>query len=318
MNILITGATGLVGRYLIEKFINDGKLTAIKRPESNISSLEKYPIKWIDADIRDYQALEEALEGIDMVIHAAALVSYDSRDADLLVKTNVEGTTNLVNAMLDKGIKKLIHISSVAALGRSPEVVSIDEKHKWIESPLNTPYAISKYQADLEVWRAAQEGLDVMVMYPSLVLGKIADKRSSTQVYQYVIQENKYYPEGTINYVDVRDLSEAIYRLYLTNKWGENYIINAESIPYKEFFEKIALATGKRAPYKVVNKTSLKFLLFFTRLMKALGWHNSPLNAQTATLAQRKVNHINDKLLSEIPITFHKLEDTIIWATGKN
>ncbi|MCH7407974.1 NAD-dependent epimerase/dehydratase family protein [Belliella sp. DSM 111904] len=315
MKILITGATGLVGRYLIEKFKDQGEIFATKRPESIISGLDKYPITWLEADIRDYQAIEAALEGIDLVIHAAALVSYESKDADLLVKTNVEGTSNLVNAMLEKGIKKLIQISSVAALGRSPEIEIIDENHKWVESPLNTPYAISKYQADLEVWRAAQEGLDILMVYPSLVLGKITDKRSSAQIYQYVIQENKYYPEGTVNYVDVRDLSEAVYLLFKANKWGEQYIVSADAISYKDFFEKVANATGKKAPYKAINPTSLKVLLFFTKIFKALGVRKIPLNSQTAMLAQRKVKHVNHKLLQGIQLQFRKLEETLSWST---
>ncbi|MFN3802630.1 NAD-dependent epimerase/dehydratase family protein, partial [Belliella pelovolcani] len=132
MKILITGATGLVGRYLARSFSELGEIYGLKRSDSQIEDLDIPTIQWRTGDITDYQSLEVAFEGMDIIIHAAALVSYESKDADRLMKINVEGTTNVVNVMLDQGIKKLIHISSVAALGRSPELTEIDETHKWI------------------------------------------------------------------------------------------------------------------------------------------------------------------------------------------
>ena len=315
MKILITGATGLVGRYLARSFSELGELYGLKRPESRLEDLQIPGIQWRDGDITDYQSLEVAFEGMDMIIHVAALVSYESKDASRMIKINVEGTTNVVNVMLEQGIKKLIHISSVAALGRSPELTELDETHKWIESPLNTPYAISKYQADLEVWRGAQEGLDVMLFYPSVVLAKIVDNRSSTQLYNYVLEENIYYPKGTINYIDVRDLSEAIVKLYQAKHWGDHFILSAGAVSYKTFFGEIAEAFGKKAPYKPVTTISLKLLLFFTKIAKAFGINKLPLSPQTAMLAQRKFILSNKKLLSAISHEFHPLQNTLKWAT---
>ncbi|SIS60828.1 NAD-dependent epimerase/dehydratase family protein [Belliella pelovolcani] len=314
MKILITGATGLVGRYLARSFSELGEIYGLKRSDSQIEDLDIPTIQWRTGDITDYQSLEVAFEGMDVIIHAAALVSYESKDADRLMKINVEGTTNVVNVMLDQGIKKLIHISSVAALGRSPELTEIDETHKWIASPLNTPYAISKYHADLEVWRGAQEGLSVMVLYPSVVLGKIADNRSSTQMYNYVLEENKYYPKGTVNYIDVRDLSAATVKLYQAGRWGEHFILSAGAISYKAFFEELAKAFDKKAPYKPVTAISLKLLLFFTKIAKAFSINKLPLSPQTAMLAQRKFILSNKKLISAIDYEFHTLQNTLKWA----
>lgn len=315
---MITGATGLLGRYIVQRFSNLGELYGLKRPDSDIEMLGGQDIQWREGDITDYQSLEEAFEGMDVIIHSAALVSYESKDADRLMKINVLGTTNVVNVMLEKGIKKLVHISSVAALGRSPELPEIDETHKWVESPLNTPYAISKYEAELEVWRAAQEGLQVMVVYPSVVLGKISDQRSSTQLYNYVLGENKYFPKGTINYIDVRDLAEILSKLYQAQKWGKNYILNADTIPYQSFFEQMAQAFNKKAPYKPVTSFSLRLLLFFTRIAKAMGVNRLPLSPQTAMLAQQKFILSNRKVREELGFEFRPLKDTLNWSIGND
>lgn len=189
MKILLTGATGLLGSSLAKRFASIAEIHGLKRESSNIALVTSLPIKWHTGDLNDVQSLEDALEGIDMVIHAAALVSYNPKDEKALMKTNVEGTTNIVNAMLTKDVKKLIHISSIAALGRSPDINTINENHKWIDSDLNTPYAISKYLSELEVWRGVQEGLEALVVHPSIILGKVGTGRSSTEIYNYVLEE---------------------------------------------------------------------------------------------------------------------------------
>ncbi|MEP1956098.1 MAG: NAD-dependent epimerase/dehydratase family protein, partial [Algoriphagus sp.] len=182
MNILITGITGLFGSYLAKEFARLGAIHGFIRPESSLRLLEDvdFPITWHKGDLADIESIEEALGGIDLVIHAAGKVSFDSRDKDSLHHINVDGTTNLVNAMLNTGVKKLLHVSSVSAIGRSPELMKLDENFKWTESPLNTDYGISKYLAELEAWRGEQEGLQLIVVNPSILLGKVSDDRSST------------------------------------------------------------------------------------------------------------------------------------------
>src|SRR5690606_25450195 len=147
MKILVTGITGLLGSYLAKEFASLGELHGLKRKGScpNLLGDLGDRIIWHEGDINDYASLEDAFEGIDMVIHAAGLISYDPSDRAKLIRINVDGTANVVNVMLQKGIRKLLYISSVAALGRSPEVSYIDENFKWVASPLNTPYGTSKY-----------------------------------------------------------------------------------------------------------------------------------------------------------------------------
>lgn len=314
MKILITGATGLLGSSLAERFAGIAEIHGIKRKSSNVALTKGVPVKWHEGDLNDFQSLEEALDGVDMVVHSAALVSYQPRDEKKLMKTNVEGTINLVNAMLAKGVKKLIHISSVAALGKSPDLDTIDEKHKWVDSDLNTPYAISKYLSELEVWRGVQEGLQALVVHPSIILGKVGTGRSSTEIYNYVLEEKKYYPSGTVNYIDLRDTVEIIFQLFEKSAWNERFILSADSISYKLFFEKMALALGKKAPDTQVSDGMLKFGLFFIGLAKRLGLSKSPLNKQTAMISQLSYHMDNNKVKNFLGFKFRPLDETFRWA----
>lgn len=316
MKILITGATGLFGSYLLKKFAQVGDIFALKRNSSSEKLLgrDAPKINWIDGDILDPVSLEAAMEGIDLVIHAAGLVSFDPKDEDKLMDVNVTGTANLVNAMLGNGVKKLIHVSSVSALGRTVDTIIYDENSKWTSSKYNTPYAISKYRAELEVWRGVQEGLMALVIMPSVILGKISDERSSTQIYNYVLEENNYYPQGTVNYIDIRDAVEITYQLFQKGQWGERFILNSETLLYKDFFEKMAKAFGKKPPTKKLKYYQLKIALIMVGIARKLKLTKSPLNRQTAMISQLQIYLENKKIKSLLDFSYIPLEETFEWA----
>ncbi|SFU09854.1 Nucleoside-diphosphate-sugar epimerase [Algoriphagus locisalis] len=316
MKILITGITGLFGSYLAKEFAGLGEIHGLRRINSSTRLLDDvgFPITWHEGKLSDIESLEEAMSGIDLVIHAAGKVSFDSREKDSLYRINSEGTKNVVNAMLNTGVKKLVHVSSVAAIGRSPEVMQLDENFKWVETPLNTDYGVSKYLAELEVWRGEQEGLDLIVVNPSILLGKISDDRSSTDIYHYVLDENSYYPAGDLNYIDVRDAATQVRQLVEKEAWGERFILNNESISYKEFFEKMALAFGKKTPNKAVNPVMLKVVVFLNTVFRKLGLSKSPLNKKTAMISQQKVFFDNSKVNKVLQTSYHSLEDTFEWS----
>ncbi|MDG1275923.1 MAG: SDR family NAD(P)-dependent oxidoreductase [Algoriphagus sp.] len=316
MKILITGITGLFGSYLAKEFSELGEISGLVRRSSSkrlTESLESN-IHWLEGDLADIDSLEAALQGIDLVIHAAGMVSFDSKDETSLYQTNVKGTANLVNAMLLAGVKKLVHISSVAAIGRSQEHLFIDENFKWTESPLNTVYANSKYYGELEAWRGEQEGLTLLVVNPSILLGKIADDRSSTDIYHYVLEENRYYPSGNINYIDVRDAAKITKLLVEKNKWGERFILNKESIPYQKFFQIMGVEFGKKAPYKALNPFLLHLVVFFNGIFRKLGLSKSPLNKKTALISKQKTVFENKKAQDLLNFEYFSLEDTFRWA----
>ncbi len=318
MKILITGITGLLGSYLAKAFAGVGELHGLKRKDSKLDLLDDLgdQVIWHEGDMNDYASLEEAFEGMDMIIHAAGFISYDSKDKEKLIRINVDGTANVVNVMLQKNIRKLIHVSSVAALGRAPEVSYINENFKWVASPLNTPYGTSKYLGELEVWRAAQEGLDVMVFNPSVLLGKISDQRSSTAIYNYVLQENRYYPLGSINYIDVRDAARLILLLYEAGDWNNRYVLNKESIPYQEFFQKMGQVFQKKAPSVSVSSWMMNVALIGIRIRNVFNKRQLPITAQTMKLSQQSITFGNDKATKATNFKYAPLEATFAWAAG--
>ncbi|WP_339870152.1 NAD-dependent epimerase/dehydratase family protein [uncultured Algoriphagus sp.] len=316
MKILITGITGLFGSYLAREFSALGEIHGFRRANSSLRLLEgiTFPITWHEGELFDMDSLESAMEGIDLIIHAAGKVSFDANDGDSLDHINVGGTTNLVNAMLNVGAKKLVHISSVAAIGRSPELAILDEKYKWVESPLNTDYGISKYLAELEAWRGEQEGIDLIVVNPSILLGKVTDERSSSDIYQYVMEGNSYYPKGDLNYIDVRDAASQVRQLVEKDAWGERFILNKERISYKEFFERMAAAFGKKAPNKSVSPLMLHVAVFFNTIFRRIGMSKSPLNKKTAMISQQKVFFDNSKVNKLLKPNYFTLDETLDWS----
>lgn len=318
MKILVTGITGLLGSYLAKEFFSLGELHGLKRKGSSLDLLGELAdrIIWHEGDITDYASLEEAINGMDMVIHAAGFVSYDPKDKEKLIRINVEGTTNVVNVMLQYKIGKLLYISSVAALGRAPEVSFIDENFKWVTSPMNSPYGTSKYLGELEVWRGAQEGLEVMVFNPSVLLGKISDNRSSTAIYNYVLQENRYYPLGSINYIDVRDAAKLVVLLFEKGDWDNRYVLSRESLPYQHFFQKMGEAFKKKAPNIPVSSWMIHVALVAMRVSNIFKRQKLPIKAQTVKLSQLSVTFGNTKATKATNFEYTPLEQTFAWAVG--
>lgn len=314
MNILITGITGLFGSQLAREFSALGSIHGLRREESKLDELNGLDVHWHTGDLSNMESLLESLQSIDLVIHSAAMVSFSSKDKDKLYEVNAVGTGNLVNAMLTANVTKLIHVSSVAAIGRSPELSVIDEDFKWSESPWNTEYGVSKYWAELEAWRGEQEGLDLIVINPSVLLGKANYGKSSSAIYSYVLEGKKFFPKGDLNYIDVRDAAKITRLLFENQAWGERFILSKESLSYRDFFGEIALVFGKKAPSILlpdwlitVTSTSVSFLRF-------LKLSSSTLNKQTAMLAQQRVRFDNSKVQQLLNFPFQSLRETLEWA----
>lgn len=318
MRILITGITGLLGSYLAKIFSEKGEIYGLKRPSSDTRLLGDFNerVIWYEGDINDPSLLEEACKEKDLVIHAAGLVSFSEKDKEKLLMANTQGTANVVNAMLSSGGGRLVYVSSVAALGRDHDHLHLNENSKWSNSELNTPYAISKHLAELEVWRGSQEGLDVMVFNPSVLLGRVNDLRSSAGIYKYVLGGSSYYPKGTINYIDIRDAVEIMARLVEKGQWNERYIINNESIPYKLFFEKMAEVFGKKAPCRPLNGMMSTLAVQWAKLYNLFGKHPIALNNQMIRLAQMKIRYDNQKIQQILNYRFIPVTETFLWAIG--
>ena len=315
--IFITGATGLLGSFICRDLLKKGyKIRAIKRQNSRMTLLEDITdqIDWVVGNMDDTSFLEAALQGIDAVIHGAAIISFDKRDEPSMFKTNVQGTADLVNACLRVGIKNYTHISSVAALGRKPNQININENDRWEGTEYDSIYSRSKHLSELEVWRGAQEGLEVKIVNPSVVLGPGIWKKGSTSVFKYAFDEKTYYPSGTVNFVDVRDVSRAIIQLMESNITNERFVLNGGNMLYGEFFGKIAKAFGKKAPTKPAPVFLLKLAVSFEFLRSRIKGKGALITSDTAKLSQMHYRFENEKIKKALNFEFTPIDETIDWS----
>ena len=311
----------MVGSAVARRFLSDNHtVSALYRSGSDRSLLGDVEDKltWIEGDILDISSLETALVGIDFVVHTAAVVSFVPRDRDLMYKVNIEGTANIVNACLKYQINKLCHVSSIAALGRpdARKVIAgqdlfLDESQRWEDSPENSEYAKTKHLAELEVWRGIAEGLNAVIVNPTLILGEGDWTKSSTQIFRYVYREKPFYTEGISNYVDVEDVAEIIFKLLFSEITAERFLLNAGSISYQNLFNTIADAMHKKRPSFKVG-TGLAGLIWRIEAIRTWLIGTKPLiTKETAQSAARRIKYNNDKIKNALGFSFQPIEKTV-------
>jgi dihydroflavonol-4-reductase len=315
--IAVTGANGLLGSFIVRKLLEQGEpFIALKRSNSDISLLADVQsrIQWKDADVLDPVSMSEALENVSEVIHAAAVVSFNPRDARRIFTVNVEGTRNVVNTCLSRQVKKLVYISSVAALGRMKGQAEIDEHQKWTDNPLNTTYAESKYLAELEIFRAHEEGLNTVILNPSVILAGADWNKSSAKLFKYVWNERPFYMDSFLNYVDVRDVADATYRLLHANYPGERFILNAGAIALPEFLKKMAVRFSKKPPTMRLNKTVLRLVAAGESMRSWISRSEPLISRETARLAGTQFLYRNEKIKKRLNFEFQTIDKTLEWC----
>lgn len=293
--VLVTGAGGLVGSHLVKQLVSEGhKVRAIYRRD--IPKLEVTgAVEWIKGDILDVVSLEDAMHGVQQVYHCAAIVTFNPKKKALLLQTNIEGTTNVVNACLHAGISKLLFVSSVSALGRIREDILIDEKMNWSEETSNSEYGRSKYFAEMEVWRGIGEGLNAVIVNPVIILGTGDWTKGSTEIFKSAHDGFPWFTEGVSGFVDVRDVVKAMILLMDSDISAERYILSAENLPYREVFSLIAKNFGKKPPYRKVTPL-LSAIVWRLEALKANFTNKEPLlTKETARTAAAKVHFDNTK-----------------------
>jgi nucleoside-diphosphate-sugar epimerase len=315
--ILVTGATGIVGHFVALTLVTTGhKIRALKRADSNTKRLDRWQnsIEWVDSDLLDLLSLEKAFKGIDRVIHCAAKVSFHQEDKAEMIEVNVIGTANMVNLSLAYGIEKFIHVSSVAAFGRKSEIEEIDENIKWEASENNSNYAESKYLGELEGLRAQEEGLDSVIVNPSIVLGPGDWNSSSMQLFKYVKEERYFYPKGEMNYVDVRDVANIIEVLLFSDICKEKYILNSGKAYYKDVFQLIASNMKKRPPKIEVSYALLTFAYVMDSIKSRLLGIKSIITKESIRMSKMSFFYSNKKIISTLNYKFKTLEESITWT----
>ncbi|WP_207533810.1 NAD-dependent epimerase/dehydratase family protein [Desertivirga arenae] len=302
--ILVTGATGFLGSELVKQLVNSGKaVRALKRSTSRIPEiLEPYTeIEWVTADIVDYFSLEEAFQGITRVYHCAALVSFDPAYKKQLLKINKEGTAHIVNLALDHGVEKLVHVSSVSALGAPKKEDVITESSQWEFDGTQNGYSISKYESEMEVWRGISEGLDAVIVNPSLILGENAGTKGTGQLFQMIKRGLKFYTNNMVGIVDVVDVANAMIRLMDSEISGERFILNACNVTSKELFTEAAKSMAVKPPSIEAKPWMLELAWRGANLLSLFTGKNYSLTRDSARSSTKVRKYSNKKILKAFP-----------------
>ena len=301
---LITGANGLLGTYLIRELLGKGEeiigLYRSKLP-TTLSRDELNKVQWVQGDILDVVLLVDLMEQCDRVYHCAGLVSFNPSRANDLMKINVEGTANVVNAALATNIKKLIHVSSVAAIGRKRNNAVVTENTKWEDAANPSVYGLSKYKGELEVWRGHTEGLDVAVVNPVIILGCGDWEHGSCATFKSAYNEFPWYTEGVSGFVDAGDVARAMVMLMDSEVSGQRFIVSAEDRTYRSVFTEMAEAFGKKPPHRKVTPLLASVVWRLERLKSLITGADPLLTKETAETAQQKVGFDHSKLLQYLP-----------------
>jgi len=282
--ILVTGGTGLVGAHLLYQLVlKHPKVRATHRASSDLASVKKVfsyytkdvealyqKIEWVAANITEIPQLTQAFQGITHVYHCAAFVSFNPKHYHALKKANVEGTANVVNIALANHVKKMCYVSSIATLGKSLNGEGITEETPWNPEDKNSVYSITKYGAEMEVWRGTQEGLDAVIVNPGVILGEGYWHSSSGRLITRAAKGVKYYTEGSSGFVDIKDVVKGMVSLMESDIKNERFVLVSENLTYKEFLGGLSVALGKPAPSKSISKRTLLFL-------SSLDWLSSNL-----------------------------------------
>jgi dihydroflavonol-4-reductase len=315
LKTLITGSGGLLGTYLIRELLKDGEqvvaLYRSKKP-SLLSNDEADQVEWVKGDILDVSLLEELMHECKKVFHCAGLVTFNPSRQEELYKINVEGTSNVVNAALATGVDKLVHVSSVAALGRKRNNATVNEQVKWDEDANPSVYGKTKYLGELEVWRAISEGLNAVMVNPSIILGVGDWEHGSSATFKNANNEFPWYTEGISGFVDAADVAKLMVLLMKSDITAERFIVSAENKSYRSVFSEMAEAFGKKPPSRKVSTLLAGIVWRIERLKSFFTGEDPLLTKETAETAQQKVYFDNSKILSAIPgFQFKSVSDTI-------
>ncbi|QAA82347.1 NAD-dependent epimerase/dehydratase family protein [Aequorivita sp. H23M31] len=323
--ILVTGGTGIVGAHLLYSLLEDNtSVRAIYRKDSDIHSIKKIfaiytsevdtlfnKIEWKEADIIDIPALTFAFKDVTHVYHCAALINFNPAKYKILKKINVEGTANIVNLCLANGVQKLCYVSSVATFGNVPNGQFINEETSWNPDERNNVYSITKYAAEMEVWRGTQEGLDAVIVNPGIIFGISPKAEGSGLITKLGPRGLSYYPSGGMGIVDVKDVVRAMKRLMDSEIKNGQYILVAENVYYKEILTKLALLYGKKPPSKKLSKPLMIFL-------SQLDWFSSVFFGTKRRLSKAMVRSMfstsqydSSKIKEQLHFEFTPLQETL-------
>lgn len=323
--ILVIGATGFLGAHLTYKILSKRySVRALKRRDSDTVHIKKIfkgfyndetdlfsKIEWVEGDIRDYDSLLEALQGITIVYNCAGVVSFEGKKNKNIIEVNVQGTRNLLDAMEESGTEKLCHVSSVAALGECLEGQQVNEICSKFVSINKSFYAWSKLESEILVWQAIEDGLKAVIVNPSVILGPWKWDQGSAKMFAVVDKGMKFYTTGITGYVDVRDVAEIMVTLMDKAFYGERYVVCSENLSYQYILEKIAKHLGAKSPSQELKRKYLKILYNIDKLISIFRIKKPLLTKEMVKASTAKTEFSNKKVVDQLDYKFKKIEHTI-------
>ncbi|MEN8879459.1 MAG: SDR family oxidoreductase [Polaribacter sp.] len=322
--ILVTGGTGLVGSHLLYHLsVNNDKIRAIYRTEASLKRVKKVfsyytsdvklfsKIKWFKADITDVPSMKPAFADIKYVFHCAALISFNPKDYREMRKVNIHGTAILVNLAIDAKVKKFCFVSSIAAVGDAMQGNLVDEECEWNKEQDNSGYSITKFGAEMEVWRASQEGVDVVIVNPGVILGSGFWNAGSGKLFTQVYNGFKYYTEGITGFVAVQDVVKPMIQLMQSSVKNERFILISENKSFKDVFFSIADAFGKKRPYKKVKTWQTEIAWRVSWIVSKVNGVSPLLTKHSAKSAHNITKYSSQKVIHAIDYQFEAIDTSI-------
>lgn len=296
-------------------------LEAVKRVFSYSNSEEEAArllssIDWVKADITNVPSLEPAFENVKRVYHCAALVSFDSSKDSILRKVNIEGTANVVNYCIKNKIEKLCFVSSIATLDLNPQEKIISESSHWNKEKDHNMYAITKYGAEMEVWRASQEGVPVVMINPGVIIGAGFWDSGSGRIFSKIQKGLKYYINKVTGFVGVEDVVKSMQLVMNSPIENEQFIVVSENLSFKVIFEKVAKVLEKQPPKKKLRSWMVYTGWFFQGLRGLITGNEKHLTLNSAKSFAEKSYYSNERICSSLNFEFEPM-DAVIKRTGK-
>ncbi len=323
--ILVTGGTGMLGAHLLFQLVKKGeKVRAIRRSTSSLERVKKVfgyfsddatvlfsNIEWVTADVTNVSSLEQAFKGVKRVYHVAALVSFDEKDHKKMRAVNIGGTANVVNLCIANAVEKLCFVSSIAAVAKTVHKDLIDEEDEFNIETNNYSYAITKYGAEMEVWRGAQEGLDVAIVNPGIILGAGYWKENSGLLFSNVYKGFPFYTEGVTGFVGVNDVVQVLMKLMNSSVKNERFILVSENLSFQKVFGLIADQFGKKHPTIKVTPFLASIVWPFTLLKARLTNTSNTFTKHTATSVNNKFFYDASKLKEALGFEFETIQQVV-------
>ena len=322
MKIGITGASGFLGSHLVHQLMRaKHEIVAIKRASSSLSEfnlcsahyeqhIDSKFLTWVDCELYDTISLTELFKQCDIVIHTAALISYLKSDRDQLIRVNEEYTANVVNSCLQAGIKRFIGVSSTGALSKRGEDEAIKESFEWDEGAPYAFYGLTKYLGEKQIWRAKEEGLDVIVINPGVILGFGDWNKGSLRLFRNAYNRFPFYSTGSTGFIGVEDLCKACEYFLDSEEINEQYIAITDNLNFMQVSYMMADGFEVKRPYIKVAGLIHMIIHQVIRLKEFIGFKGM-LSRETSRSAILQSHFDNSKLRMTLPFELEPISSVI-------